>query len=630
MLVGMKNKGPFRLLFDALMSFADGGRRLVMNTLFLFLLLFLGLSLVSGLIQGLSEKGIEPNSALVLRLSGDLIEQSSRQPQDMIKEQISGESRSEIELGSVLKVIEAAAEDERIDRVILMLDELGSAGLASLREVGAALDYLKKQGKEVIAYGTFFDQKRYLLAAYANEVYIDPLGGVMFTGFGRYRQYYKEAFDRLGVKFHVIQTGDYKNFAENFTAKAPSKATQESDRYLFEDLWQTYLTTVEQARGLEAGSLEKNIEAFLERAREHDFDMALMAQELGWVQGLASAEEFRELMIERGAEFIDPETKIRTYRHVFYQDYLAQIEALPELKGVAVIVAEGGIADGAGGPGVIGGDTTSQEIRRARFSDKVEAIVLRVNSPGGSAFASELIRRELEEAREMGKPVVVSMGDVAASGGYWISTSSDAIIADPATITGSIGVVGMFADAHEAMKKLSLYTHGSSTTWIGEAFPDPTRPMDPRAFEFLEGSIQKTYQDFLELVSDVREMEVEQVKQHAQGRVWTGTQALERGLVDALGGLDLAVQKARELAKLEESAPAFYWKPQRSKWEVMLEQLMSRVSVFIPSLSLPFLEGTVWSQVQSIQKMVQEQSSPEAWFQGKAGMAHCFCDEVSL
>ena len=395
-----------------------------------------------------------------------------------------------------------------------------------------------------------------------------PMGIVMLEGFGRYRNYYKDALDRLGIQANVIRVGTYKSFGEPYFANAPSKATIEADTYLYNDLWATYTTAVEKARKLPAGAINKNIEALPQSFIAVNGNPGQLALQDKTVDALKTRDEFRELMIQRGAK--DDESK--SFRQVSFDAYLGTLKPQRLGDAVAIVVAEGEISDANAPPGRIGGRSTAELIRKARDDEKVKALVLRVNSPGGSAYGSELIRRELELTRKAGKPVVVSMGNVAASGGYWISMASDEIIADPATITGSIGVFAMLPTGEKAMEKLSIGTGGVTTTWLGAAY-DPRRGLDPRLAQMVQSAIGNIYTDFTTKAAAARKTTQEKIDQVGQGRVWTGNQAKERGLIDRTGSLNDAIKSAASRAKLGDDARVSYVEVERSRFEKLLAQM---------------------------------------------------------
>ncbi|MEI6737158.1 MAG: signal peptide peptidase SppA, partial [Pseudomonadota bacterium] len=527
----------------------DSSRRFVLNMIFLVIVV----ALVAALLVpgGLS---VKEKTALVLNINGRIVEQKSGGALEKLTGQLGDGNDGQTQLRDIVTVLEAAAKDPKIDRVLLQLDEFAGAGLPTLREVGAAIESFKASGKQVIAWGGNFDQPSYYLAAHANEVYLHPMGAIMMQGYGRYRNYYKDALDRIGVSANVIRSGKYKNFGEPYFTTGPSKETMESDKYLYDGLWATYTADVEKARKIEVGSINKMIDELTSRMKDAGGDMAKMALASKLVTGLKTRDELRAMLIERGAKDEDK----KTFRQVSMSAYLGANKVQNSSGAIGIIVAEGEIGDGNAPPGKIGGRSTADLIRKARDDDKIKAIVLRVNSPGGSAFGSELIRRELELARAAGKPVVVSMGNVAASGGYWISMAADEVIADAATITGSIGVFGMLPTGEKAMEKLSLHTGGYNTNWLGTAMYDPRRPLDPRIAELVKMGIDRIYTDFTTKAAVARKTTQEKINEIAQGRVWTGAQAKERGLIDRTGRFADAVKAATTRAKLDDKAKTTY------------------------------------------------------------------------
>lgn len=554
------NPSKFRRAWTFFWSLVDSTRRLLFNLIFLLLL---GIVLLAVFRGGGSE--MQDKTVLVLNLGGQLVEQRSVEFGDNLGRELFDPSGSDTpqqtQLRDVLTVLDAAAKDPKIERVLLSLDDFSGGGLAALREVAAALSRFRASGKQVIAWGANFDQKQYYLAAHADEVWLHPMGMVLLDGYGGYRNYYRDALDRLGISANVIRVGKYKNFGEPFFANGPSPETIEADTALYQGLWSTYLDDVEKARKLPAGSIAKLIEELPQAFAAAGNDVAKLALDHGLVTRLMTRDQLRQTLIGLGAE--NPEKK--TFRQISFAGYLASQRPTQPFIGdaVGVVVAEGEISDGRAPAGHVGGLSTAELIRKARNDDTIKAVVLRINSPGGSAFGSELIRRELEITREAGKPVVVSMGSVAASGGYWISLAADRVIADPATITGSIGVFAMLPTAEKAVEKLSINTGGVATTWLKGAY-DPRRPLDPRAAELVQGMIGKIYSDFTGLAAKARGTTPEKIDEVAQGRVWTGTQARERGLIDQTGSFDDALKTARELAKLPETTRTAYIEPDMS------------------------------------------------------------------
>jgi protease-4 len=481
---------------------------------------------------------------------------------------LSGNARHLIQLRDVLTVLDTAARDSNISSVVLLLDEMDGGGLASLREFGAAVERVKAAGKTVVAWGGTYDQKRYLVASHASEVYLHPMGMVLIEGFGHHRNYYRDALDKVGVTVNLMKVGTYKSFAEPFIGNGPSDAAREADSFLYNALWTNYTAEVEKARKLPQGAVAKDIEELPQHMAAANGNAGKVALDWKLIDGLKTRDEVRALMVKRGV--YDDSNK--TFRQVSFQDYLSRNP--PKMLGdaVAVVVAAGDITEGTGGPGMVGGISTSNMIRAAREDRQVKALVLRINSPGGSAYGSELIRRELELTRAAGKPVVVSMGDVAASGGYWISMSADEVIADPNTVTGSIGVFAILPTADKVVDKLGIHTAGVTTTWLADAY-NPLRPLDPRFGQVIQASINHIYDEFTTKAAIARHTTPEKIDAVGQGRVWTGAQAKERGLVDRLGSYGDALQSAAKRAHLEGDFRVAYSERQDGLFERFLERL---------------------------------------------------------
>jgi protease IV len=417
--------------------------------------------------------------------------------------------------------------------------------------VAAALADLRASGKQIVAFSESMDQGHYLLAAQANEVYLDPMGGVMLTGIGRYRQYYRTGLqDKLGVDMQLFRVGEYKSAAEPYILDAASPASKEADLFWMNDIWNRYLGDVAKARKLTPEQLSAGIDTLPEGVAANAGDLGKLALQQKLVDGLKTREDIEKLMTERGVADEDADLG---FRSINLDAYLAQIDAkrspIDERPQVAVVVAEGEITGGEQPAGRIGGVSTSALLREARDDDKVKAVVLRVNSPGGEVYAAEQIRREVELTREAGIPVVVSMGDVAASGGYWISMNANRIYAEPNTITGSIGIFGMFFTVPDTLSKIGVKSDGVGTSPLAGAF-DITRPLDPKVGVLIQSIIDKGYRDFVGGVARARGKDFAAIDSIAQGRVWTGEQAMQRGLVDRLGNLQDAIADAAQQASL--------------------------------------------------------------------------------
>ena len=614
-------------LFSKAWWLLDGTRRALMNLFVLLLLIVVVTALLTRGPRPLAER-----TTLVLKIDGNLVEQYSGSAREQLMAKAQGTSLArQTRLRDVLAALEHAAHDDRISTVLLDVQDLRGAGMAGLHEVSAALQRFRKaSGKPVITYADSYSQRGYYLAAQAGEVYLHPMGLVALEGFGRWRTYYKDALDRIGVTAHVMKVGTYKSFAEPYIANGPSPATVEAEGLVYGELWRGFTDAVEGARKLEAGSIARGIDQLPQLLAAAKGDAAQMVLQMRLVDGLKTRDQVRELLIAKGAK--DEEGK--TFRQVSLGQYMAYVKdagAPSKLQpGIGVVVAEGEIVDGEAGPGRIGGDSTARLIRKAREDDAIKAVLLRVNSPGGSAFASEIVRRELELTRQAGKPVVVSMGDVAASGGYWISMASDAVIADAGTITGSIGVFGILPTAEGLMDKFSLHTGGVTTTWLAGAY-DPRRPMDPRYQAAVQAGVENIYARFTGLAAQARKSTPEKIDAVAQGRIWTGAQARERGLVDRLGSFDDAVQTAAQLAKLElkpgEKPRLAYVERDLSRRERLLASLTDVLAPPLAqavgeSLGLQALPAPIVEEL-GVLKELSALAARGAW--DRAAVAHCLC-----
>ena len=546
-------RGPIAAFFVGLWNVMNFTRRLILNFLFFGLLfLFLVLFLVA-VGRGTGVQPLTERTTLVIAPEGRLVEQFSADPVSRALAKAFGDkSGEEVQLRDLVRTIDAAREDKHIERVLLRVDGLQPSGYASMREVAASLAKLRASGKQIVAFGENLSQSQYLLAAQANEIYIDPMGSMMLEGLGRYRQYYRRGLqEKLGVDVHLFRVGEFKSAAEPYILDAASPESKEADLYWMNDIWARYLQDIAKLRKLTPEQLSAGIDTMPEGIAAAGGDLAKFALQQKLVDGLKTQEEVEALLAERGVADSDADGG---FRNIDMTTYLAQHDAkhLPigdKRPQVAVVVAEGEITDGEQPAGTVGGKSTSALLREARDDDDVKAVVLRVDSPGGGVYPSEEIRREVAALKAAGKPVVVSMGDLAASGGYWISMNADRIYADPSTITGSIGIFGLIPNVTRTLDKIGVRTDGVGTTRFAGAF-DITRPMDPAVGQVIQSVIDKGYADFTSKVAAARNKSVEDVDAVARGRVWSGAQAKERGLVDELGGFDAAVADAAARAKL--------------------------------------------------------------------------------
>jgi len=554
-------------------------RLLIINLVFFAVLFVLLLLLTAGVAGSRMQRALQDDSVLVIKPQGQLVEQYSIEPLQRALAGLSGEEPRQVQLRDLIGAIDAAAKDKRISRILLLPDELQGGGFAALHEVGAALDRFRAVGKPVIVWGVNLDQGQYYLAAHADRLLVDPQGGVMITGLANYRLFYKDLLDKLGVDVHLFRVGEFKSAAEPYILNHASAESKEADSYWMGGLWDGYLAEVAALRKLDPAVLRDDIDNLPAHIASTGGDLAQLALNQHLVDGLATRAELIAMMRKEG---VPADRKGHSFRQVDLDRYAASMpdESSPLAPGVAVVVAEGEISGGKQSPGSIGGESTAALIRSAREDRHTKALVLRVNSPGGEVYAAEQIRREIELTRKAGIPVVVSMGDVAASGGYWIAMNANRIFAEPNTITGSIGIFGMYYSVPNTLARLGVQSDGVGTGPMAGAF-DITRPLDPKVGAVIQAIINKGYHDFVGNVAKARGKSYEAIDAIAQGRVWTGRQALERGLVDQLGGLDVAVAEAGNLAKLPKGYPVRYEETPRSGFERFLGGLSQNASVLV-------------------------------------------------
>lgn len=609
---------------------AWGGLNFVRRLVFGLAALFLIIGLIAGL--GSGAKPLLTQTALVIAPEGAIVEQFSVSPIDRAINEALGEEVSETQLRDIVRALESAAKDPNIDRVVLLPDKITSAGISSLREIARAMTAFRESGKEIVAYGDGYTQGQYYLAAHANRVYMHPDAGTFLEGFGGYGPYLAETFQKIGADVRLFRVGEFKSAGEFLIRSDMSPEAREAQLYWMGDLWSRFVAEIAAARKLEPAEILADIDNAVALVEGVQGDLGKLAIEQRFVDSLKTRDELRAEMIEAGVK--DEENE--TFRQIDLAGYVAHLNATeaPLIGGdqVAIIVAQGEITDGEQPPGSIGGDSTAQLLRTAREDEDVKAIVLRVDSPGGSAFASEVIRREIELAKAAGKPVVASMGNVAASGGYWISMNADKIIADPSTITGSIGVFGLWINYPETLAKGGIRTDGAATTWLIEAFT-PSRPFDPRAGVIIQQTVNHIYSEFITKVGAARNQAPSAIDQIARGRVWSGQQALDRGLVDATGSLHDAITAAAALAKLE--ADAFrvrYVEKELSPTEALIANLMKDASVVLPSLDamLPSQLKLLAAAPESTELLRAKRLAATIVDQRRPGViAHCDCEALS-
>jgi len=548
------------------------GLDVLRRCLHLLLLLAL-LGIVIGALRQ-STPHLPDKTALVIRPSGDIVEQLSGEPIERAINEAQGEGTPQTLLWDLTTAIRAAATDSRIAVLVIDTDDMGSAGQAKLEELAAAIAAFRHSGKKIISHGSYFLQNQYYLAAQADEVYLDPFGFVLLDGYDRYRMFFKDALDKLSIDMHLFRAGKFKSAAETFTRRDMSpEDREESDAYL-QALWRGYRTAVSSARNLKPEALAQYANGYVGAVAAAGGDTAKVAKDSGLVTALKTQQEVEDVLIDlAGAD-----TAGKTYRQVSVADYLRATHAEDKQRGkgqaVGVIIASGEILDGKQPPGTIGGESTAQLLRAARQDDDIRAVVLRIDSPGGSVLASEQIYREVQALKKDGKPVVVSMSDVAASGGYYIAAAADQIIASPNTITGSIGVFAGVPTFSRSLARLGINVDGLGTTPLSGAM-QLDRPMSPDAGRLVQITVDHAYEEFLARVAKGRGKTREAIDAIAQGRVWSGMDARQQGLVDRLGGYDDAVIDAAARAGLKGGYGVRRIEPELSWAQQLLFQMRS-------------------------------------------------------
>ncbi|HAU8282410.1 TPA: signal peptide peptidase SppA [Vibrio vulnificus] len=556
---------------------------------------------------------VEQPSALVLNLSGPIVEQSLYiNPMDSFTSSLFGEEiPKENVLFDVVDTIRYAKDDEKITGLVLSLRDMPETNLTKLRYIAKALNEFKASGKPIYAIGAFYNQSQYYLASYADKIYLAPDGGVMLKGYSAFNLYYKTLLEKLDVTTHVFRVGTYKSAIEPFVRDDMSPAAKESATRWLTQLWGAFVDDVANNRNIDPKTLNPSMEEFLSQLKSVNGDLAALSIKLGLVDELATRQQLRTQLAEKfGASGDD------SYKAISYYDYRATMRDNFDANAddIAIVVASGTIMDGQQPRGTVGGDTVAGLLRQARNDDKVKAVVLRVDSPGGSAFASEVIRNEVQALKDAGKPIVVSMSSLAASGGYWISMSADKIIAQPTTLTGSIGIFSVITTFEKGFNKLGIYTDGVGTSpFSGEGISTGLSKGASQAFQM---GIEHGYQRFISLVGDNRDLSLDAVDKVAQGRVWTGYDALQHGLVDQIGDFDDAVAEAAKMAQLENYN--LYWVEEPlSPTEQFIQEFMKKVKISmgvdIQSI-LPSSLQPVAQQMEQHASLLQNFNDPKGYY----------------
>ncbi|WP_113649986.1 signal peptide peptidase SppA [Escherichia albertii] len=571
-------------------------REMVLNLFFIFLVL-VGVGIWMQ-VSNSDTKETAGRGALLLDISGVIVDKpDSSQRFSRLSRQLLGASsdrRQENSLFDIVNTIRQAKDDRNITGIVMDLKNFAGGDQPSMQYIGKALKEFRDSGKLVYAIGENYSQGQYYLASFANKIWLSPQGVVDLHGFATNGLYYKSLLDKLKVSTHVFRVGTYKSAVEPFIRDDMSPAAREADSRWIGELWQNYLNTVAANRQIPAQQVFPGAQGLLDGLTKTGGDTAKYALDNKLVDALASSAEIEKALTkEFGWSKAD-----KNYRAISYYDYALKTPA-DTGDSIGVVFANGAIMDGEETQGNVGGDTTAAQIRDARLDPKVKAIVLRVNSPGGSVTASEVIRSELAAARAAGKPVVVSMGGMAASGGYWISTPANYIVANPSTLTGSIGIFGVITTVENSLNSIGVHTDGVSTSPLADV--SITKALPPEAQQMMQLSIENGYKRFITLVADARKSTPEQIDKIAQGHVWTGQDAKANGLVDSLGDFDDAVAKAAELAKLKQWHLEYYV-DEPTFFDKVMDNMSGSVRAMLPETfqaMLPAPLASVASTVKS-------------------------------
>jgi len=617
MSVGSAGRGFFGLVWRIL----EGIRRVLHLILLLVIFGFVLAALHTSI-------PIVPHTAaLVIAPEGSLVEQLSSDPVRRAFGEASGGPAPETLLRDVTDAVAAAKADARIKLIVLDLGSLDASGLSKLQEIGAALRDFRAAGKRVVVAADSLDQTQYYLAAQAGEVYLDPMGLIYLDGFSYYRMFLKDAIDKLGVDVNVFRAGTYKSYTDQFSRSDMAASEREESSVWLEALWSAYQQDVTRARSLPAGALNAFVADEPAALAAVNGDAAKLALQRGLVTALKS----RRQVADDLKALVGEDEDSHSFNSIGMNQYLASVRSKHVLKSkseakVGIVVASGEILDGRQPPGTIGGETTAELLRQARYDKAIKAVVLRVDSPGGSMFASEQILREVQNLRGAGKPVVVSMSTYAASGGYYISSGANQIFASPTTLTGSIGVFSVVPTFQHTLEKLGVKVDGLGTTpMAGDMRLD--RALTPATRKILQVSVDHAYAEFLRRVADGRKKAVDDVDKIAQGRVWAGVDAERIGLVDHLGGLKDASDAAAKLAQLSADYDVDYIEPELSLRQQLLMQLRSE------TLRMGQIAGLVAprSDVERVLDPVLEQARAIARLNDPRGLyAYCWCREPRM
>jgi protease-4 len=594
-----KPSSRLRRIFGGMGAAVTTLRNTLANIIFLLILL-----LIIAAISGKATPPLPETFALRVAPTGILVDQRSYiDPASLL---LSDENPQENEtlVSDIVAAINNAEKDKRVTMLVLEPGRLLGGGISKLNEIGQALEQFKAAGKKIIAVSDNYSQDQYYLASFADEIYLHEMGLVEITGYGRYMNYYKSALDKLGVTIHAFRSGKYKDYLEPYLRDDMSDESREHNSQWINELWANYTSNIERLRRLPPGSINdyvNNLDAHMALTKG---DSAALALEKALVDKVASRRELIALLTEAAGKNKDGDN----YNGVGINSYLADVrkKANTESNKVGVIVAAGSILDGHQPDGSIGSESMLELLRQVQDDKDIKALVIRIDSGGGSAFASEIIRSEIIALRDKNIPIYVSMGTVAASGGYWIATAADKIWAQPTTITGSIGVFGAFPTLEKSLEKIGVYTDGVGTTELAGSMR-LDRPLSDKAGKVVQHSVDHIYERFISLVADARKQEKTAINEIAQGHVWTGNKAKEIGLVDELGTLKDVIHAIAQDAQLDSYKVEVVQRPLSPKEEFLRSLAQGQAGALLPkSLVNHFASLSILNDLSPVLKPLQD------------------------
>lgn len=570
-------------------------RELILN-LFLILLILVGVGIYLSFQSSTSTEATQ--GALLVNLTGVVVDTPSMNNRvRQWSRELLGASSNRLQENSLFDLVDTIREaknDKNITGIVLQLNEFAGADQPSLHYIGKALREFRDAGKPILAIGDSYNQTQYYLASYANNIYLSPQGAVELHGFATNNLYYKSLLEKLKVTTNIFRVGTYKSAVEPLIRDDMSPAAREADSRWIGGLWQNYLNTVAANRQLTPEQLFPGATAIIAGLKAAGGDTAQFALNQKLVDKLASRPVIESLLVKT----FGWDKQRNNYSFISIYDY--QPQPTPDQDGnIAVIFANGAIMDGPQTPGAVGANTTAAQLRQARLDPKIKAVVFRVNSPGGSVNASEVIRAELATLRAAGKPVVISMGGMAASGGYWISTPADYIIASPSTLTGSIGIFGIINTFENTLDSVGVHTDGVATSPLADLAV--TKALPTEFSQMMQLNIENGYRNFINLVATSRKMTAKQVDRIAQGHVWVGNDAKTNGLVDQLGDFDDAVNKAAELAKLTDWQLDWFVETP-SLTDMLLSQFGASIHAMLPAAIQSMLPGPLAAVTMAVKE----------------------------